>query len=64
VTPTCPYCDSEDCKEMSPGVIRCNTCGSYYELDDDMQGNWDRSSRHKTRMEDGYDFDEFDNSGD
>lgn len=31
--------------------MRCGNCGQYWDIEDDTEGLWDRSSRHKTRLD-------------
>lgn len=47
---TCPECDLP-CFAMSDDVMRCGNCGQYWDIEDDTEGLWDRSSRHKTRLD-------------
>lgn len=53
----CPYCDGES-DIIDDTVRRCRECGAYFDAEDDLEGMWDRTSRHKTRPDDGYDLDE------
>lgn len=51
----CPFCVDIIGIPVSDGVLRCPECGEYYDLEDEEESLWDRSSRHKTRLDDGYD---------
>lgn len=53
----CPFCDAPG-KAVGEEVFKCIDCGEYFEAEDETESNWDRSSRHKTRPDDGYDEDE------
>lgn len=49
----CPFCDIPG-EPVGEEVFKCGDCGAYYDAQDETESNWDRSSRHKTRPDDGY----------